>query len=682
MSNGIQRAPAISLVMTVNSNSPMREGLLRMATNPMTYSSQLRRAPWKVQPDGHDATNWPWRPLPWGEINFIHTTDTHGFLEGHLNEVDYGGDWGDFVSFVERMRANADQHNVDLLVVDTGDLVTGNGLSDVTERPGNVSNKLFRNVDYDLLTIGNNDLYKIPIVQGIQTDVAKFYGDRYLTSNVDVNLGSGPISLGQRYRYFTTKHGLRVLAFGFTVQDFRVPDFITVHGHDDVVNEAWFQEAIGKDADLYLLLGHADVGQICKIEHPLYNGTENPLICMKDWFRQNRPNVPVQVLGGHTHFRNFTCYDGASSGLESGRYADTVGWLALRDVASANWNGSKTIDGVPMASRTCSPPSTTASSTGLDSTSVVRLDRRYLDFNRRTFAYHAIGGNGSDVVSKLDTQHGRKTTEEIYSSRVEQNLTTVLGCAPQSYYIWAERCNCPGNIYSMVRLALNTTVKPDGKVKPEDSPRVILMGTGGIRYDLYQGPFSVGDAFTVSPYNDTFLYLPDVSYDVAKQVLCALKDDQYCRTEDPDGPCDMPPPASLTSQYEGFSNQQPLMNNDPPKLNPGHVTVDALGDCRKAVDSPDCGDDTQHSPREDKYTIPQYIQSLGNIDARTTKTVDLVFTNDLQTRVLNLTVIKEKGYTDSDVKNYMPVTFTTRTFLQEYAKVAWNKNTTECHIGP
>ena len=72
------------------------------------------------QPDGHDATNWPWRPLPWGEINFIHTTDTHGFLEGHLNEVDYGGDWGDFVSFVERMRANADQHNVDLLVVDTG----------------------------------------------------------------------------------------------------------------------------------------------------------------------------------------------------------------------------------------------------------------------------------------------------------------------------------------------------------------------------------------------------------------------------------------------------------------------------------------------------------------------------------------------------------------------------------
>jgi hypothetical protein len=41
-------------------------------------------------------------------------------LEGHLNEVNYGADWGDFVSFVKRMRDRADQLNVDLLVVDTG----------------------------------------------------------------------------------------------------------------------------------------------------------------------------------------------------------------------------------------------------------------------------------------------------------------------------------------------------------------------------------------------------------------------------------------------------------------------------------------------------------------------------------------------------------------------------------
>lgn len=74
----------------------------------------------RMQPDSHNTTHWPTRPLPWGEINFIHTTDTHGWLEGHENEVNYGADWGDFISFVTHMRDKADQQNVDLLVVDTG----------------------------------------------------------------------------------------------------------------------------------------------------------------------------------------------------------------------------------------------------------------------------------------------------------------------------------------------------------------------------------------------------------------------------------------------------------------------------------------------------------------------------------------------------------------------------------
>lgn len=47
-------------------------------------------------------------------------TDTHGWLEGHLTETNYGADWGDFVSFTARMRAKARELGVDLLLVDTG----------------------------------------------------------------------------------------------------------------------------------------------------------------------------------------------------------------------------------------------------------------------------------------------------------------------------------------------------------------------------------------------------------------------------------------------------------------------------------------------------------------------------------------------------------------------------------
>lgn len=103
----------------------------------------------RMQPDANDATYGPTRgALEWGQLNFLHTvcaplpgipmlsdgpltalhlapppptqTDTHGWLEGHLDEPNYGADWGDMVSFTARMREKAKELGVDLLLVDTG----------------------------------------------------------------------------------------------------------------------------------------------------------------------------------------------------------------------------------------------------------------------------------------------------------------------------------------------------------------------------------------------------------------------------------------------------------------------------------------------------------------------------------------------------------------------------------
>lgn len=52
------------------------------------------------------------------------------------------------------MRAKAKELGVDLLLVDTGDLHDGAGLSDATEVDGEVSNVIFQRLDYDVLTIG------------------------------------------------------------------------------------------------------------------------------------------------------------------------------------------------------------------------------------------------------------------------------------------------------------------------------------------------------------------------------------------------------------------------------------------------------------------------------------------------------------------------------------------------
>ena len=40
----------------------------------------------RMQPGVPNATTPPRAPLAWGQLNILHTTDTHGWLEGHLKE--------------------------------------------------------------------------------------------------------------------------------------------------------------------------------------------------------------------------------------------------------------------------------------------------------------------------------------------------------------------------------------------------------------------------------------------------------------------------------------------------------------------------------------------------------------------------------------------------------------------
>lgn len=87
---------------------------------PLKDDVVLTRKVRRMQPDAQNATTGPKGPLEWGQINFLHTTDTHGWLEGHIKEQNYGADWGDYVSFTRHMRQKARKLGVDLLLVDTG----------------------------------------------------------------------------------------------------------------------------------------------------------------------------------------------------------------------------------------------------------------------------------------------------------------------------------------------------------------------------------------------------------------------------------------------------------------------------------------------------------------------------------------------------------------------------------
>jgi hypothetical protein len=85
----------------------------------------------------------------------------------------------------------------------------------------------------------------------------------------------------------------------------------------NLVKEQWFLDAVDYDQpiDLFILIGHNPVR------------TASPSFTMEfvsRAIRALRPEVPLQVFGGHTHIRDFRVYDDMSTALEAGESPSSI----------------------------------------------------------------------------------------------------------------------------------------------------------------------------------------------------------------------------------------------------------------------------------------------------------------------------------------------------------------------
>ncbi|EUC51348.1 hypothetical protein COCMIDRAFT_79311 [Bipolaris oryzae ATCC 44560] len=629
-----------------------------------------------MQPDAQNATTTPRGPLEWGQINFLHTTDTHGWLEGHIKEQNYGADWGDYVSFTKHMRQKARKLGVDLLLVDTGDLHDGAGLSDATTPNGKVSNVIFENVDYDILTIGNHELYVTEIAYETFSGFAKAYGDRYLTSNVQiVNPATGQFEyIGAQYRYFTTEQGLRIMAFGVLFDFTGNSNVSRVIKAKDMVKEKWFQQAVNftKPIDLFVVAGHNPVRT---------NVSSSTMGTVFKAIRSIKKDVPIQFFGGHTHIRDFIVYDEKATGIESGRYCETLGWLAMSSIKSSTCKAPNNPKGVPNPSRVALSQVTIDKSTFK---TPVRYARRYLDWNRNTFAYHA---EGSQPYTSFSTPEGLKVSSEITSARTKLNLTNLYGCAPETYCQYCKPFLAEGNIFKLLQTALATAVVNKTR---KHIPRFIIINTGSVRFDLAQGPFTYDDSFIVSPFKDAFQYIPNVPYKQASQVIDILnagpfqKKKRNLETSDfsfspvlADRDTCIDPP--LTHNYEGRTRRSKqggrLIRRQSASPTPGYTTHDDFG-----TD----GDDTVHSPIPN-YPQPNDLQANASfpLDGSMPQNVDLVFLDFIADYIVNALNQPQVGgkFSLDQVEYYIDETFTTNSYLPAYAKIAWQKDVPNCPVG-
>ena len=326
---------------------------------------------------------------------------------------------------------------------------------------------------------GNHELYVTDIAYETFNQFSKVYGERYLTSNVQIlNNSTGQFEyIGNKFRYFTTAHGLRIMSFG-VLYDFTGNSNVSkVIKAADLVKESWFIDAVqySEPIDLFLVIGHNPI-------RPTVGGSTFGTLYKA--IRALRPTIPIQAFGGHTQIRDFTVFDQISTGIESGRYCETVGWVSMSGINSSTFNGNMKPRGVPNPTQPAIKVNASDSAASSGSSSSLLYERRYLDFNRLTFAFHAVGSQSNT----FDYHSGERVTELITTDRKELNLTALYGCAPATYCQSCKPFGAEGNIFPLLSTALSATVINQSRA---DIPRFIILNTGSVRFDLVEGPFTL-----------------------------------------------------------------------------------------------------------------------------------------------------------------------------------------------
>ena len=139
-------------------------------------------------------------PLSWKDINIVHITDVHSYVSGHrhgensastgwdapFHPVDTAvqdADYADLLSFIEHLKETARGLGKDLWFVNTGDVVDGTGISNLTPVNGANLLPLLQALPFDAVTIGNHELYNSDTVGNLASSgFIDHWNGNYITS--------------------------------------------------------------------------------------------------------------------------------------------------------------------------------------------------------------------------------------------------------------------------------------------------------------------------------------------------------------------------------------------------------------------------------------------------------------------------------------------------------------------
>lgn len=333
------------------------------------------------------------------------------------------------------MRKRADESDVDLLLVDTGDRIEGNGLFDASTPKGLFLYDIYAEQDVDLICSGNHELYQHYSIEREHNTTVPNFKENYIASNLDyVDPRTGERKpLAQRYRKFKTKKGLEAVAFGFLFNFNGNANNTVVQKVEDAIKEDWFKDAIREKPDVFIVIGH--VGLRMHEFRTIFTAMRKQI-----W------HTPIIFFGGHSHVRDALSYDSQSFAMASGRYMETIGWMS--------------VDGIKQKKHEADVPASASTS--------LKFTRKYIDNNLYGMHYHT-GLN----ETTFPTEEGKRVTDMIAKARKALDLDYRFGCAPRD--LWMSRAKYPGE--SSIFSWLTDEVFPDIIKKDERKGKARLAST-------------------------------------------------------------------------------------------------------------------------------------------------------------------------------------------------------------
>lgn len=298
------------------------------------------------------------------------------------------------------------------------------------------------------------------------------------------------------------------------------------------------------------------------------------------------------------HIRDCNRPDDYTISLGSGRYFETIGWTSASDVLPCL--RAHFLLGMNL------------------STDGPSFDRRYLDQNRVSYAFHA----GED----FDTSEGIATSRRILDASRAFNISYAYGTAPRSFYASRVRPDSPSSLLGLLSGpdgVLDTVVRNPSR----PGPPLVAINTGGIRADVFKGVFTVNDQFIALPFANRFLFVPDVPHSTASKLLHLLNsghsrstgaDDEVSAScgkgmDYPQSTFDDDDDEPVISPHRHQIPLRPPVDRHPDDGQTyGYVTHDSCG--------PEPGDDVVHR-RLPQFHQPDYVATaLPDLDL-----VDFVF---------------------------------------------------------